>query len=324
MKILPILLEALLVASLALNATASSRSGFPLMMEITDARSLALGGANLSDNSRVLSVQVNPASCADGDRRVQATYANHPADIWSGRVMASYPLKRLTVGLFLGSYGYGSMERSAVGSGLTGSSFDGSEQLLGGFVAGNVLPGLNWGVTCKVGWWKIDDASAKAGAVDLGLTYDTGWEGLKLGAAARNLGSQWSSTSGFESPLSREFAVGGARRLRHLPLTINAALHFRRNGEGDYKAEFLPGDPGIAFAAGGEFEIQPNGVRKPLYLRIGYRSIGQGLRVGHGGDAIAGFAFGLGLEVKRIGFDYTFAPMGAMGDVHRFGVSGTL
>jgi len=323
-KIPQILLESLLAISLSMAANAETRSGFPLMMEITDPRSLALGGANVADLEHIASVQVNPASSASGDAGVQATYARHPADFWIGRIMAANEIGGYTTGLFLGNYGYGTLNESVSGVGFTGGSFDASEQLLGGFIAGTVLPGLNWGVTGKIGWWKIADASAKAGALDLGLTYNTGWEDLTLGATARNLGSQWTASSGIKSPLSREFTVGGSRRLRHLPLTLNAAVHFRRSGEGDYEANFLPGNPGMAFGVGGEFEIQPNGARKPLNLRIGYRSLGKGLRVGQGGDALAGFAFGMGLIVRRVSFDYTYAPLGALGDIHRLGVSGTL
>jgi len=46
------------------------------------------------------------------------------------------------------------------------------------------------------------------------------------------------------------------------------------------------------------------------------------MQVGHNLDMIAGFCFGLGLNVHKFGFDYTFAPMGALGDVHRFGITG--
>jgi hypothetical protein len=303
---------------------AATRSGFPLMMELTDARSLALGGANLSETGQARSMQVNPAAAFGAEKWLQVAYAKHPVGIWSGRLAGAWPYKDFMVGGYLSTYSYGTFDETAVGHGSTGGNFTGSEQLFGVNVAGSLLPDLSWGAAGKIGWWKIYDVSASAGAIDLGLAYDTHWQGLKMGAAVRNIGSQWSASDGVKSPLPEEFAIGGSRRLAHLPLTIHASLDLRRTGEGEWDAGFLPGKPGIAFGVGGEFEILPQGSQKPLYLRIGYRSLGQGLRVGNRTDTLAGFTFGLGILVRRIVFDYTYAPMGAFGDVHRVGISGMI
>jgi len=293
------------------------------MMEISDARSLALAGANVSDIACPWSVQVNPASVCGAGRSLQAIYSRHPVDIWSGRLGGATSVRGFTVGGFISAYSYGEFDESPNRTGSTGATFTGSENLAGGFIGGKLLHRMTWGIVGKVGWWNIADASASAGAFDVGIAYNTDWEGLRLGVAVKNLGSQWSSSSGVKSPLPQETTLGGARKLNHLPLTLNAAVHLRRQGEGEWDADFLPGSPGVAFSASGEFEIQPPAGRK-FDLRFGYRSLGQGIRVGRGGDALAGFSFGFGLAVRRIIFDYTYAPLGLLGDIHRFGVSGTL
>lgn len=295
-----------------------------MMMEVNDPWTLSLGGANIADKARSESVQCNPAAPAGGESRLQVAYLSKSLGIWSGRLLGSTAYRGMTLGAYLSSYGYGEFKVSGAGTGSTGGTFDGSEHLLGVFAAGNLPYRLNWGFALKLGWWKIYDVAASAGAFDAGLLWDSGWEDLKLGIAARNVGSQLSASNDSESPLPEELSFGGARKLRHLPLTLHLAAHLRAKGEGDYPLDFLPGEPGLAFGAGGEFAIKLGDERPPLNLRIGYRSLGRGLTVGQSGDALAGFAFGLGFKARRVGFDYAFAPMGGLGATHRIGVTGSL
>jgi len=294
------------------------RSGYPLMMEIADARLLAMGGAALSESGEAGNVTHNPASLYSSPNFLSASYARHPVEIWSGRLMAGRQLKNYNTSIYLQSYGYGTMERT--GSNSNGS-FNAGEYLLGAAFAGNLIANLNWGVGGKLGWYTIEDVSGAAMAFDAGVTFDPQWEKFKLGLVLRNWGSELKGDDANETPTPTELAFSVSKRLAHLPLTLHTVLNLRRKGEGDLKANFLPGEPDLSYAVGGEFEISPANAEKPIKLRFGYRSIGDGLRVGNGGDTFAGFSFGLGLIVRRFAFDYAYAPLGALGYIHRIGIS---
>ncbi len=300
------------------------RSGFPLMMEITDSRLLALGGAALTEAGKMGVMAQNPASIFGGDRCVSASYARHPVDIWSGKLSGGGKIGDFTAGGFLQTYGYGSFKESVSGFGATGRTFDASENLLGLVIAGNLFQHGSWGIAGKIDWFNIDGERSAAGAIDAGMTYDPKWEKFKLGLSFRNWGSEIGGKSGVETPTPRELSLSASKRLQHLPLTLYTVVHLRRKGEGDWNVDFLPGEPGMAFGAGGEFEIMPADAQKPFNLRFGYRSFGQGIRVGNSSDTFAGFSFGLGLFIRQLTFDYAFAPLGALGRVHRLGVSRTL
>ncbi len=300
------------------------RSGFPLMMEITDARLLALGGAALTEAGNVGAFAQNPASLYSSDRLFAVSYAKYPVDIWSGRLLGSGRLREFGVGIYLQTYGYGQFDEMESNQGATGRSFDASENLLGIGIAGDLFGRGSWGVAGKIDWMNLDGKSLSAGALDAGLTLDPQWEKFKFGLSIRNFGVNFDGNSGDKSPTPVELVLSASKRLEHLPLTLFTATNFRRKGEGDWNVDFLPNEPGLAFSVGGEFEILPAGAEKPFNLRFGYRSIGQGFRVGNSSDTFAGFSFGLGLFVQHLSIDYAFAPLGALGRIHRLGISRTL
>lgn len=301
----------------------AGRSGFPVAKIFVDPRALALGGAPISETGWSGGAFLNPAAAAGAARVAQASLARHTLDLWSGSIGASHPLgSNMTAGFSLSRFDYGEFDYIEEGVGNTGETFSGGENLLAGYIAGKVNPQLAWGVAGKYFWGSLENETASATALDAGLTWDPGWESLKVGAAVRNFGSEYTAYGAADAELPTEAALGGSKKLQHLPLTIHAAAVLTASGDGDWTADWLPNKPGLSFGAGGEFQVQPDGVKEPFFLRLGYSSRGQGRAVGHRLDLLSGFAFGLGVKISAVGFDYTWAPMGALGDVHRFGLKG--
>lgn len=293
-------------------------------MELTDSRSFALAGANTAAIFSPGSYGVNPASGAGSKQLYGASLAKHPEGISSGHLVGYRPFsEHLGAGIGLDSYDYGTFKATDV-DGNPSSSFTGNENLLTLYVAGRLVEGLDGGVAVKYGWWRLDGETASAAAFDAGIVWQTGYEQLRVGAAWRNVGKQQGSSDADIAPLAGELSLGVSNKLQHLPLTIFAAAHLRPPYEGDIQLGNGESDPGLAFGVGGEFEIKPKRAEHPIYLRIGYRSIGEWLRLGYQGDITAGFSFGVGFTLKQIGIDYSFLPMGALGSVHRFGISTSL
>jgi len=309
----------------ASSASAAGRTAFPMLLIQTEPRGLALGGAPITELGWTDGTLLNPASAAGGDRMVSASFARHMLDLWSGRVAASFPVKGgFTVGGYISTLNYGEFDVSVRGTGATGEQFRAAENVLAGYVAGQWGASLGLGMAAKLVWGAIDDDRASGAAIDLGITFDPHWEQFRFGMAVRNIGVQFSSYGSETYPLPTLFTVGGSKPLLHLPLTVSVVGVFSRKGEGEWEADFLPGEPGVSFGVGGEFDIPAGWSGEPMHLRIGYRSQGESLRVGHRLDILAGFSFGVGIPYRSWEFDYTYAPMGALGDLHRFGVAGIL
>lgn len=305
--------------------SAAGRTTFPIAKTLLDSRALALSGASIAEDSWSGGAALNPAAPAGDETKVQVTFARHSLDLWSGLIGGSYRINDSIIsGFYFGTFDYGELDYSERGSGLTGETFSAAENMISGYIAGKFAERLAWGASLKYLWGRLEKESAGGVAADLGIIWDVNWEKISLAVAARNLGSQFESYGSEKDYLPTELTVGGCRTLRHLPLKIHAAAIFGRSGEEDWTLDEIPGSPGFGFGIGGEFKVTGENQQQPLFIRLGYRSRGQGLQVGHRLDIISGFTFGIGFAIKQIDVDYAFAPMGALGDIHRFGISGKL
>ncbi len=321
-RVLNLLLVLFLIT--ASSAFCAGQTGFPVLMELTEARTLALGGAVVSHDGQSGAVLINPASAVGSERQISAAFANHMLDLWSGNITVTYPLNdKLIVGGYLNNYDYGEFDVTHVGEGANGETFTAAEYVIAGYGAYSLTDRIGVGATVKFVWGNIDDNSASGMAVDGGITFDPQWQDIKLGASFRNVGSQLNKYGTNDAPLPTEVNIGGSKKLAHLPLTLSASGIISPTDCGEYNIDFIPGEPSLSFATAGEFKVKPQNSDRPFFLRIGYRSRGQELRVGHSKDILAGMSFGLGIPFRRFKVDYAFASMGALGDVHRFGVTGT-
>jgi len=268
---------------------------------------------------------LNPATAADDGQSVSACYARHLLDQWNGRLNVSYPLfNKYTVGGYLTTFNHGEFDRTVLSENPTGETFGASENILASYFAGKYGDNLSYGAAAKFIWGEIYNVRAYCLAIDFGATFNPEWENVKIGVSVRNLGKQINAYGSDTYPLPTEALLGLSKQLKHLPLTISTILIFSREGEGDYKADYLPGSPGFSFGLGGEFDVPMNFMQDPLQLRFGFRSRAEGLRVGYHNDMLAGTSYGIGIPFGKFSFDYTFAFMGALGDIHRFGISGKL
>lgn len=313
------------VFTLTIPGWTAGRSGFPVLQTSMDSRTLALAGSNIAETGHVNSAPVNPASAANGFREASISYARHPVDMWSGRLAVSHPVPgSLVAGVYLSIFDYGEFDRIERGGAIAGGSFNASEYVLAGYAAGPLAESLTWGASAKFAWGSISDELASGAALDLGIIWDPQWEMIQIGVVARNIGTQFKNYGEGDNPMPFELVFGGSKKLSHLPLTINMAAELMRHGDGEYTLDWLPGKTDISFGISGEFEVSKDEARNPLYFRLGYHSKGEGLRVGHRLDLLAAFSFGIGAAFRNFQFDYTYTPMGALGDVHRCGVTGRL
>ncbi|MFN3821225.1 MAG: hypothetical protein ACK4OO_02730 [bacterium] len=283
-----------------------------------EARLAALGGGVSAERASLSAEEINPASLVKTPFAVSLSVARFPVEIVGGRSMVTLSWNKVVLGLRYHFLNYGSIPESRVDEGNTGIGFTAEESLWGLRVASSVSKSFYWGlgINLMVGRIGADRASGWSG--DLGIIWDSQWEGFLLGIGLRNYGKLWNNYGSITDLLSKEWVIGTSKRLQHLPLTFHLTFRHRQKDEGEWGVGKAFGSNRWSFNGGGEFEIS-SGSGYPIYLRLGYQSVRDQLRAGNQRDALAGISFGLGVNTAVGSWDYAYSSWGVGGEVHRIG-----
>lgn len=276
-------------------------------------RGSAMGEAYTSVTEDAYSAYWNPAGLAGVERpELAATYNDSMEDVTNQYLSAAYPLRygstlglnvtRLSVAAFQG-YDAQGVKTVKVGS---------SDIAVGGSYARTLLkdeierPVLNVGAGLKVISEKLADAAANTAALDLGAIYyirpANYWmskapaQELRVALAVKNIGPGLKFDS-ISSPLPLAATLGASWHA-HPGGSASLILSLDQTFANDEKYYAAFGAEYVAFQV--------------LSFRAGYRtgqSIGSGLRVG------AGFRLSL------VDIDYSMAPYGELGAMHKLGVT---
>jgi hypothetical protein len=272
------------------------------------ARSQAMGSAfvGLSDDESAL--YFNPAGILQlNGRSFILSYNNYLTDIQSGFVGFIHPYSdRIRLGAWIDYMNFGSMvETDSTGKRL--GTFGAGDLAVGLTYAQSLSPMFNIGLTGKFIYGKIQDYSSDALAVDLGLLLRFKDKRSKLGLAVRNLGVQLKGyTESHKESLPTVFELGLSHHLRGFPLIFS--FDTAKPIDNDYHFDF-----------GGEYLGF-----KPLFLRLGWTSLGENFKTDSDKDNLAGFSGGFGLLWRNYQFDYAYSSFADLGSVHRLTISGQL
>ncbi|MBN2365575.1 MAG: PorV/PorQ family protein [Calditrichaeota bacterium] len=203
----------------------------------------------------------------------------------------------------------------------TGQKWDANMISLGASYAINLTDRFSIGFTGKFIQETIFNVSAKGGAVDMGILYQTPLKGLTLGASITNFGSKM-RLDGRDlyfnhDPLSEPGAVsevpGEYRMEKHnLPLNLRFGLAYKAITTEDIQLLAVidgsqPNDNSEHINSGMEL-----GIRNILFLRTGYKSLFLE-------DSEQGLTFGAGLKYNIVGtslkFDFGWADYGRLENV---------
>ncbi len=191
--------------------------------------------------------------------------------------------------------------------GLTGTTFSLQSWVVGLSYARSFTDRFSAGLTAKMAREDLWLASDNALLFDFGMTYETGYRSLRLGASVMNFGAPVSfGEDAYPVPLL--FRIGGAMDV------IGASGLIPVHEANRLTATFdlvQPNDYDQQWAAGLEYAFLGR-----ISLRAGYQ---------HNFD-IASFSFGGGvyqpLGRLGVGFDYSYSSMAeAFGAVHRLGLT---
>ena len=269
-------------------------------------RASALGGAYVADNSDPNIIFYNPAGITDIENiPISFSFLKHLADINSVSLASTFNIDG--IGKFASAIqyiNYGNFEeRDEAGNEL--GSFNPSDLALTVTYGNNFDKNLAYGVSMKFISSNIADNSSLGVAGDIGLQYLIPQYGWNIGLSLLNMGRQITYYNELNEELPFSVQLGATKKLERMPLQVFLALT-RLNDEDRFKY----------FNVGAEFTLS-----KVIQLRFGYDNIKREEYKIASTSALGGFSFGVGIDVAGYDVDYAFNSMGAIGAMHRIGIT---
>ena len=266
------------------------------------ARPVAMGEVFTTVVDDVNSIYWNPAGLGRiTHQEITASYLSYIVDINSGHFGYVSPTSVGGLGISITYLDYGKIEETTekepIGEGL--DYYRPSDIAMTASYGIKVNNKLSSGISVKAIYEEIQDYTANGVAIDLGMLYELPIKNLTLGFTAKNLGLQTKAFIEKKHDLPLVFDVGLGYSPFSKALKLGLVL-------------FKPQDGDFNLNLGGEYNW-----RELIYLRTGYRGMGEDLKTGSGKDSLTGFCAGLGLNMKSYQLDYAFVPFNELGDTHR-------
>ena len=266
------------------------------------ARSASMGGATLALSQDAAAAFSNPAGLSGLPRQFSATDARLFADTRYDTFAFAQPVGwGGTPGSLGASVGYLSQDKiEARGADRSRQvRFSASDMVAGVSYARSPWHGARLGGTVKLVKSEIADVRATGWAADIGGLFSTGVEDLTLGLSARNLGPGMT----FLEERSK------------LPTSLSAGLAYQAGPltlVGDVTRQLT--EERTVVGAGMEVPVL-----SAVTIRAGYSKTSAALV----SSGIAGTGLGAGFGVRILGtqVDYSFTPMGELGNAQRISLS---
>lgn len=307
-RLLTPLQVALLLAGIS---TVRAQEVYPFLRNDVSPRVAAMGGAFISMQGDPNSLFVNPAALGTvTERRFSVSYMDHLLDMNAGSIaltLPETPIGMLTVGvLFLH---YGSFEQTDQAANAYGS-FTASDLAFAVGTSYELEERLNIGGAVKFIHSSLGEYRSEALAADIGAFYAIPEERISIGLSLLHLGGQLTTYAGTTESLPTDLRIGITKRPEHLPVFLNINFH------GLNESERSITDRLKQFSFGAEFDMSAS-----LRLRLGFNNrVRQDLRLGSSAG-LAGFSVGAGIDISSYRLDYAFNSYGAIGGLHRLGLS---
>ncbi len=272
-------------------------------------RASALGGAYVASSGDPNIVFYNPAGITNIENiPISFSFLKHLADINSVSLASVFNIDG--IGKFASALqyiNYGSFkERDESGAEL--GSFNPSDLAFTLTYGNNLSPNIIYGASIKLVYSNIASFSSVGVASDVGMQYLLPQYGWNVGLSLLNMGSQLSYYNELNESLPFSVQLGATKKLERMPLQIFFALT-RLNDNNRFKY----------FNIGAEFTLS-----KVIQLRFGYDNMKREEYKVASTSGLAGFSFGIGIDVAGYDVDYAFNSMGTIGAMHRIGVTAVI
>jgi hypothetical protein len=277
----------------------------------SSARAAGLGGSFEAMSNDPTAVSFNPATIYTvEDQRFSTTFLKHVLDINSGVVTWVKPeFLDGTVAASVAYTNYGSFEYADKYGVQNGESFSANDLAMAVTYSNELDTNLFYGVTAKFIYVNIEEQSAVAAAMDVGLYYAIPDKRTNIGFSILNVGTELSSINGVSESLPLDIRFGLNHRLRGLPLLINVSLHHLADETDSFT------DKLTSFSIGGEFYFG-----KYIRARAGFDNQTRRQTSPDTEKGLSGITAGFGIDTDMLQFDYGFSQVGTSAALHRFSI----
>ncbi|MCK5740663.1 MAG: PorV/PorQ family protein, partial [Chlorobi bacterium] len=204
---------------------------------------------------------------------------------------------------------YGSFEYADKYGVQNGESFSANDLAMAVTYSNELDTNLYYGVTAKFIYVNIEEQSAVAAAMDVGLYYAIPDKRTNIGFSILNVGTELSSINGVSESLPLDIRFGLNHRLRGLPLLINVSLHHLADETDSFT------DKLTSFSIGGEFYFG-----KYIRARAGFDNQTRRQTSPDTEKGLSGITAGFGIDTDMLQFDYGFSQVGTSAALHRFSI----
>ncbi len=280
----------------------SGAAGFTFLTLPVGARATAMGQAFGSVPNDIQGLAYNPACMATmAASQLSFQHLNYVEDVTQEAIAYGRAgrMERVSWGVSANYLRVANITRTVATNGTTDDGFteNGSlstyDMALGFSVAAPISENMKAGSTLKLIHESLADASASAGALDLGLLYRLNDEhSWNIGVSGQSLGiaSKFKDAT-VKLPSSVRAGISGQPFSQWL-MSTDFVKRVDTKGEVNVGAEVTP--------------------RRFFSLRMGYRYALTGLDLG----GLSNFSAGIGLRYRLMSFDYAFIPLGDLGVTH--------
>ncbi len=303
------MLSVCLLPLLAVNDDAGT-TGFASLKNVYSARAIAMGQSLTGETGNPDGIHFNPASIIKiNGNELGSTFTSAFVGSQGGQLQFLWPKDRFTAwGFALKYVNMGRMERTEVDQNgdlvSTGETFGASNIVASASLAKYISDAIDLGGTVKVIYDQIDNSSATAAILDLGLIHHPVNDRIKVGVSLRNIGFQlttYSDTAGREK----------------LPFTMAAGITYLFNPRlmASFDVSKATGE-NILAKAGVEYELTP-----AFDLRGGFRTNASD---GYNGGTFAflsGLSLGAGWKWNKYRIDYGVSSYGDLGWINQISLN---
>lgn len=304
----------------------------------------ALGGVNVANPSREIALGLqNPALMRPAlHNELGLAYNSYYAGISIANLAYGYYLPKLShTSLILGIQylDYGSFEQTDF-IGVTHGSVQASDFVVS--LGASHAYGERWryGAALKFANSSYAGGMASGLMADVGISYTDTANMISLGATAKNIGFMLTTFNGSgNEPLPFDLQLSISKRFAHLPLRVMTTLHHlyewdvRYNNPADLESNTLFGPPDSSALSKSYFadklfrhfifaaEFVPG---NRLTLTVSYNHLHRGELALKDKTGLAGFAFGVGVNLNKFQVHYARSYYHIAGAYNEFGLSMSL
>ena len=299
----------------------------------------ALGGINVSSTSDDIAFALqNPALMRPGlHNQLGLNYNAYYAGIGVMNLQYGYNMDKIKTAFAFGVQyiNYGSITQTdAVGNEY--GDFHASDYAVS--LAASRSYGQHWryGATLKWAHSTLYDSKASAVLADVGVNYFDSNALVDVGIVAKNMGfSLHNYTKGNSEPLPFDLQLGISKQFKHLPLRLSATVHhlyewdIRYDNPADVQTNVLTGTDTTTkkksyfadklfrhFIFAADFTLG-----KRIALTVAYNQLHRAELAVKDHSALAGFSFGLGVNLNKFQVHYSRIYYSSAGAYNEFGLN---